>query len=138
MDYTSFCAEMGREWEETMNAESEKFDIPALVELPARLVKSGTSAFAAAVELPLEGCGSVPAGMELLELPACKMLYFQGFPYENEDDFVLATQIVQNAMRCFAPEAHGLRYAFEDAPKFDFGSTASGGAAMALPVRDIM
>lgn len=134
-DYMSFCAEMGRDWEETMNAEAEKFDIPALVELPKSMVKPGTSALAAGIELPLDHAEPVPDGMEILDLPAGKLLYFQGAPYEDEDDYLGAIKIVFEAMHSYTPEEHGLRYAFDDAPKFNFGATAGGGAAIALPVR---
>ena len=42
-DYFSFCEEMGCDWDGLLNSISEKLDNAAILELPKRLVKAGTS-----------------------------------------------------------------------------------------------
>lgn len=135
-DYMSFCGEMGCDWEGMMNSVAEKFDNAALLELPKHLVTAGTSAFVAGIEIPADYTKPIPENMEVLELPACKMLYFRGSPYENEDDFCEAIEIVTEAMRNYKPEEYGFSYAFDLAPRFNFGASAAGGAKMAVPVEE--
>ena len=43
----------------------------------------GTSIYAQGVEVPLDYCRSHPAGFELMTLSPCKMMIFQGEPYET-------------------------------------------------------
>lgn len=135
-DYMSFCGEMGCDWEGMMNSVSEKFDNAALLELPKHLVIEGTSAFVAGIEIPMNYEKPIPENMEILELPACKMLYFRGTPYENEEDFCEAIEIAAEAIRNYKPEEYGLAYAFDIAPRFNFGASAQGGAKMAVPVAE--
>lgn len=133
-DYMSFCGEMGCDWEGMMNSVAEKFDNAALLELPKHLVTPGTSAFVAGIEIPAGYAKPIPESMEVLELPACKMLYFRGAPYENEEDFCEAIEIVAEAMQSYKPGEYGFSYAFELAPRFNFGASATNGAKMAVPV----
>lgn len=133
-DYMSFCGEMGCDWEGMMNSVPEKFDNAALLELPGHLVTEGTSAFVAGIEIPLDYQKPIPENMEILDLPACKMLYFCGAPYENDEDFCEAIEIVAEAIRNYKPEDYGLAYDFNIAPRFNFGSSAMSGAKMAIPV----
>ena len=133
-DYMSFCGEMGCDWEGMMNSVAEKYDNAALLELPKHLVTAGTSAFVAGIEIPADYAKSIPENMEILELPACKMLYFRGAPYENEEDFCEAIEIAVEAMQNYRPEEYGLSYAFDLAPRFNFGASAANGAKLAVPV----
>lgn len=132
-DYMSFCGEMGCDWEGMMNSVAEKFDNAALLELPKHLVTTGTSAFVAGIEIPADYAKPIPENMEVLELPVCKMLYFRGSPYENEEDFCEAIEIVAEAMQNYKPEEYGLSYAFDLVPRFNFGASAANGAKMAVP-----
>ena len=133
-DYMSYCEEMGCDWEGLMNSLSEKVDNAALLELPKKLVKEGTSEYAAGIEVPLEFAKTVPQGYEVFELPACKMLYFQGMPFDNEEDFCEAIEIVDEAIKNYKPETFGYKFAFDIAPRFNFGASAQTGAKMAIPI----
>ena len=132
-DYMSYCEEMGCEWEGLLNSIPEKMDTAALLELPPKLVKAGCANIAAGVELPLDYSGSVPAGYELAELPACVLLTFQSEPYEREEDFCLAIESVQRAVERYRPERYGYRFAPEVGPAFNFGAERETGARLAIP-----
>lgn len=134
-DYMSFCEEMGCDWEGLLNSVSEKMDNAALLELPKKFVKNGTSEYAAGIEVPLEYAKTIPQGYEVLELPACNMLYFHGMPFENDEDFCEAIEIVAEAIENYKPELYGVQFAFDIAPKFNFGACAQAGAKMAIPVK---
>lgn len=135
VDYMSFCGEMGCEWEGMMNSVLEKFDNAALLELPKHLVTAGTSAVAAGIEVPLDYAKPIPEQLEIVELPACRMLYFRGAPYANEEDFCEAIDIAAEAIRHYKPAEYGLAFAFDIAPCFNFGASAASGAKMAVPVK---
>lgn len=134
-DYMSYCEEMGCDWEGLMNSIQEKFDNAALLELPKMLSKNGASACASGVEVPLTYSKPLPDGYEIVELPPCKMLYFRGMPFENEEDFCEAIEIVDEAICQYKPENFGLAFDFNAAPKFNFGASAQAGAKMAVPVK---
>ena len=134
-DYWSFCEEKGCEWTGLLNSIPEKLDISGLIELPRHLVKPGTSAVGAGVELPADyDAKKVPAGYELIDLEPCEMLYFQTEPYEDEDAFCVAIDAAQRAYARYEPSRYGLAYAFERAPKFNYGADTTMGAKLSLPI----
>ena len=85
-DYFSYCEEMGCDWEEILNNIPDKLDSAAILTLPDKLVKTGTSAIAAGIEVPADYSGKLPEKYEIIELPACEMLCFQGMPYEDKEE----------------------------------------------------
>jgi len=133
-DYFSFCEEMCCEWHGLLNSIPEKFDVPALLTLPLGLMKEGTSSTAAGVEVPADYAKSIPNGYEIIDLKPCKMMYFQGMPFENEEDYGEAIGTIFEAIANYNPMPYG--YIFDDgiAPKFNFGASAELGAKMAVPI----
>ena len=109
----------------------------ALLTLPPNLVAPGTSDTAAGVEVPADYTKPIPDGYDSIDLPACTMLFFNGAPYENEEDFCIAIDIVWGAVDSYNPELHGWQIAPEIAPRFNFGAEEKLGARMAIPVHDI-
>jgi len=136
-DYFAYCEEMGCDWEGLLGSIAEKFDTPALLTLPPNLVTLGTSNTAAGVEVPIDYVKPIPAGYDVIELPPCQMLYLNGTPYENEDDFCTAIEIAFAAQRSYDPTPFGRQFAPELAPHFNFGACAAGGAKLAMPVKTI-
>ena len=135
--YFSFCEEVTCEWHGILNSVAEKFDTCALLTLPPSLVKDGTSNIAGGIEVPFDYAKSLPEGYELINLPACKMMYFLGAPFEHEQDFGEAIGIVFEAIENYQPEMYGYRYAPDIAPHFNFGTGAQSGAKMAVPVVEL-
>ena len=136
-EYFSFCEEMGCSWEGTFNSISEKFDTPALLTLPQNLIKPGTGNTAPGVEVPLDYNKPIPTGCDVIELPPCTMLYFQGASYEDENDFGEAIGTLWEIMGTYNPTQYGWQYAPELAPYFNFGASAQMGARMARPAKKI-
>jgi AraC-like DNA-binding protein len=136
-DYLKFCEEMGCEWEGLLNSISEKFAPAALLTLPPNLVAPGTSDTAAGVEIPSDYTKPIPDGYDSIGLPPCTMLFFNGAPYENEEDFCIAIDIVWGAVDSYNPELYGWQAAPELAPHFNFGAEEKLGTRMAIPVHDI-
>lgn len=136
-EYFSFCEEVGCDWEGIFNSISEKFDTPALLTLPQNHIKIGTGNIASGVEVPLDYNKPIPDGCDVIELPPCTMLYFQGASYEDENDFGEAIGILWEVIASYDPMQYGWKYAPELAPYFNFGASANGGARMAQPVEKI-
>jgi AraC-like DNA-binding protein len=133
-DYFAYCEEMGCDWEGVLNSIPEKFAPAALLTLSDNLVTTGTSNTAAGVEVPAGYTKPVPAGYDIIDLPPCTMLFFTGSPYENEEDFCIAINIVWEAADSYKPELYGWQAAPEMAPRFNFGADEKQGARMAIPV----
>lgn len=134
-DYFSYCTEKGCDWEGILNSVAERMDQAALITLPEQLIREGTSAVGAGIEVPETYDKILPEGYEYISLPPCEMLYFQGQPFEREEDFPQAIEIVMQAIRQYRPEQWGLQFDDSLAPGFNFGASAAEGAKMAVPVR---
>ena len=132
-DYFSYCEEAGCEWEGLLNSIPEKLEPAALMELPDFLVESGFSKTAAGIEVPLDYDKPLPEQYKIAELEECTMLYFQGEPYENEEDFCTAIEKVYTAVEKYNASAFGYRLAYDVAPSFNFGADTSTGAKIAVP-----
>lgn len=134
-DYFSFCEEKGCEWEGLLGSLTQRLDQCALVELPPRLVKEGTSPVAAGVELPADYDGQVPEGCELIALPACELLHFQTEPFEKTEDYPAAIGAAFRARERYDAARFGLAFAPELGPILNFGAETASGARLAYPVR---
>lgn len=51
--------------------------------LPKSMCPDGTEIYAHAVEVPADYSDEVPRGFDVIELPPCKYLVFQGEPYDD-------------------------------------------------------
>lgn len=135
-DYFSACAEVGCEWEGFYNSIPEAFDSAASGRLPEFLIQPGTSGNAFFVEVSLDYNKPLPAGYEIAELPPCTYLYFNGMPFEDENDFSEAIEIVNEAIKQYPFEQYGWKRAV-NAPYLGMGASAKRGARSAVPVEKI-
>ncbi len=123
-DYFSYCEEFGCApgnsgasipWE-TLAKIKEALYEPVGLWLPDNMRPEGTGVYAQGLELPESYAGNLPEGFEIISLPACKMLIFQGEPYKDED-FGEAIGALWERIAKFNPEIYGYRYADELAPR---------------------
>ena len=101
--------------------------------MPENLRKSGTSFYTQGVEVPADYAGEVPAGFELVDLPPCKMMVFQGPPCEGEP----SRDPVRHAMDTYDPKIYGFEWADEDGPRFQLAPMGYRGYIEARPVRQL-
>lgn len=104
--------------------------------LPKNLIKLGTSVYAQGVEVSRDFNGIVPEGFDIIDLPACKMMVFQGEPF-NDEEFGEAIDQVWEAIKGYNPEQYGFQWADEDAPRFQLEPQGYRGYIEARPVRVI-
>ncbi|MBI5547752.1 MAG: AraC family transcriptional regulator [Deltaproteobacteria bacterium] len=134
--YFEYCEEVGCDvWDELAKIQ------PALQEpmglwLPAGMRPPGTSQYAQGVEVPADFGGPMPEGFELMELPACKMIVFQGPPFEDKD-FEKAIASLWDVMSSYRPETYGFQWADDDGPRFQLRPMGYRGYIEGRPVRPV-
>jgi len=72
----------------------------------------------------------------MITLPPCKMMIFQGEPYEDEK-FGEAIEDLWKVMNEYKPELYGFTYADEDGPRFQMEPQGYRGYIEGRPVRSI-
>ncbi|MDR1628892.1 MAG: hypothetical protein LBS36_01560 [Oscillospiraceae bacterium] len=134
--YFQDCEEVGCDWEGFYNSIPEKFDTAAGGCLPHFLVKPGTSGTAFFVEVPLGYSKPLPDGYEIAELPPCTYLYFNGMPFDDQNDFPTAIGIMNEAIEAYPFAQFGWKKS-DNAPELGMGAEAETGARAAVPVEKL-
>lgn len=134
--YFEYCEEMGCDVWGVLSSFKEAIYEPIGMWMPENLRKAGTSVYTQGVELPADYAGEVPEGFELIELPACKMMVFQGQPY-NDEKFDEAITEMWEVMKNYNPEIYGFKWSDEDGPRFQLAPMGYRGYIEARPVRQI-
>ena len=133
--YFEYCDEVGCEVWGVLSSVKEALYEPIGMWLPLSMRKGG-SEYVQGVELPLDYDKPVPEGYELAELPPCKMMVFQGPPFED-DDFEEAIGELWEFVKTFDPKLYGYEWAENDAPRFQLAPMGYRGYIEAKPVRAI-
>ena len=138
-DYFSYCKEVGC----GMNNASQLWDIlttikealyePVSLWLPENMCPAGTGAYAHGVEVPHAYAGDVPERFDMVELPPCKMLVFQGEPYDDAyfKEYVSACMA---RIEAFNPEMYGYRWAQHLSPRMQLAPEGWRGYIEMRPV----
>jgi AraC family transcriptional regulator len=135
-DYYAYCEEVGCEvWDVLCGIKQALYE-PIGMWLPENLRKPGTSTYAQGVEMPPEYAGPIPEGFELMALPPCKMMIFQGQPYDDAD-FEQAISSLWETVKNYNPEIYGFQWADEDGPRFQLEPQGYRGYIEGRPVKQI-
>lgn len=86
--------------------------------------------------MPADYAGPAPEGFGIIELTPCKMMVFQGQPYDDEK-FEQAIGDLWEVMKRYNPETYGFRWADEDGPRFQLAPMGYQGYIEARPVREL-
>ncbi len=135
-DYFAYCEEVGCDVWGLLCSVKEALYEPIGMWMPDSYRTPGTSPYAQGVEVPHDYAGTVPEGFELIDLPECKMMVFQGQPFENEN-FGEAIAIIWDVLKDYKPELYGFCWADEDAPRFQLEPQGFRGYIEARPVRPL-
>lgn len=134
--YFEYCEEVGCDvWDQLATIE-EAVQEPVGMWLPEGLRPVGTSEYVQGVEVPDDYDGEVLSGFEVLELPACKMMVFQGPPFEDKD-FESAITSLWDVISAYKPETYGFEWADEDGPRFQLNPEGYRGYIEGRPVRQL-
>ncbi len=135
-EYFEYCEEVGCEIWGLLCSIKEALYEPIGMWLPDRFRTPGTSFYAQGVEVAADYAGKLPDELEIMNLPPCKMMVFQGQPFEDEN-FGEAISEIWEAMRHFNPKLYGYEWADDDAPRFQMEPQGYRGYIEARPVRQL-
>jgi len=143
-DYFEYCEEFGCTdddtgnsipWE-TVSKIKEALYEPVGMWLPDNLRPDGTGVYAHGIELPADYNGTIPDGFDIIDLQPCKLIIFQGEPY-NDEDFEHAITSLWEQIEKFDPEVYGYEYADELAPRMQLAPLGWRGYIEMRPVKEI-
>ncbi len=135
-EYFEYCGEVGCDIWGTLSSVKEALYEPIGMWLPECMIKSGTSKYVQGVELPLHYSKPIPEGFELCEFPPCKIMVFQGPPFE-EDEFEEAILDLWQLIKTFDPSLYGYEWADDEAPRFQLAPMGYRGYIEARPVKPL-
>ncbi len=134
--YYEYCEEVGCDVWEVLSGIKDALYEPIGMWLPQNLRKPGTSEYAQGVEVAMDYAGDIPTGYEIITLPACQMMVFQGPPFDD-DKFEEAIGDLWEIMKTYDPKLYGFEWADEDAPRFQLAPMGYRGYIEARPVRPV-
>ncbi len=131
-EYFEYCEEVGCDVWGILTSVKEALFEPAGFWLPLKL-RNGKSEYVQGVELPENYCGQVPDGYEIVDLPPCSYMVFQGEPF-IEKDFCEAIVSVQKAIANYKIETTG--YVWDDLnPRFQYAPMGERGYIEARAIK---
>jgi len=133
-DYFAYCEEVGCDIWGLLSSIKEALYEPVGMWLPDAFRTPGTSYYVQGVEVPKDYTGNVPEGLDIITLPPCKMMVFQGQPFKDED-FEEAITDLWEVMKTYNPQLYGFEWADDDAPRFQMEPQGYRGYIEARPVR---
>jgi AraC family transcriptional regulator len=134
--YFEYCEEVGCDVWDRLASIPEALQEPMGMWLPKGLRAPGTSEYVQGVEVALDYDGKAPDGFEIIELPACKMMVFQGPPFEDKD-FESAITSLWDVMKSCKPETYGFAWADDEGPRFQLRPEGYRGYIEGRPVRPV-
>lgn len=108
-DYFPYCEEVGCEVWGLLTSMDSLCGEPVCLWLPERYREPNTSTYVQGVEVPLDYCGVIPNGFDVIELPEAEYLVFQGEPFA-EENYASAILAVKHAMVRYDPSIIGYRW----------------------------
>ncbi len=134
--YFEYCEEVGCDvWEILVDIKNTLYE-PAGFWLPEHLIKKNTSKYVQGVEVDHNYQGDIPDGFEIIELPPCKIMVFQGEPYDDEK-FQDAIGEVWEAINSFNPNHYGYQWDDEAGPRFQLEPQGYRGYIEGRPVIEV-
>jgi len=141
-EYFAYCEEVGCDENDNtipwnfLSSIKEALQEPVGLWLPENMRPAGTGIYAHGIEVPADYAGPLPDGFDMIDLEPCKLMVFQGEPYE-EEHFRDAVGACMGRIKAFNPEVYGYKYAYELAPKMQLAPMGWRGYIEMHPVKEI-
>ena len=134
-EYFQYCEEVGCDvWGLLCSMKSISGE-PVCLWLPKHLIPEGTSEYVQGVEVALDFDGQIPEGFDIIKLPKCKYMMFQGEPFE-EENFEEAILLMWDAIKKYNPETVGYRWDATN-PRIQLEPIGTRGYIELYPVKNI-
>ncbi len=134
--YFEYCEEVGCEVWPQLEAIKNALHEPMGLWLSDKLRPGACSTYVQGVEVALDYKEPIPPGFETIDLPPCKMLVFQGPPFEDEH-FEKAISSLWEAMKEYKPENIGYQWADDEGPRFQLAPLGYRGYIEGRAVRAV-
>jgi len=135
-NYFEYVNEVGCEVWGLLCSIKEALNEPIGVWLPQKLIKEGTAQYVQGVEVPIDYDGIIPEGLDIITLPKCKMMIFQGEPFDDED-YNIAVDNISNAVIKYNPNLYGYEWDVDESPSFQMEPQGYRGYIEGHPVREL-
>ncbi len=134
--YFEYCDEVGCDIWDVLTGIKDALYEPIGMWMPENMRKPGTSVYCQGVEMSADYSGEIPEGCEMIDLPPCKMMIFQGPPYDDEK-FSEAIHELWEVMNTYKPERYGFQWADGDGPRFQLCPEGYRGYIEGRPVKEV-
>lgn len=134
-EYFKYCEEVGCDVWGLLSSIKSISGEPVCLWLPPKHVKKDTSEYVQGVEVSMDYSGKVPEGFDVIELPKCKYVMFQGEPFE-EENFCEAIQQVCDAIKKYNPSVQGFGWD-EENPRIQLEPIGLRGYIELHPIKTI-
>lgn len=131
-DYWSYCNEVGCDVWGLLTSIKSISGEPVCMWLTNKYKRPDTSEYVQGVEVPVDYEGEIPEGFDVIELPECKYLMFQGEPFD-EADFCTAIEQLQNAIEKYDPSVIGYKWNTEE-PQIQLEPIGTRGYIELVPI----
>ena len=134
-EYFKYCEEVGCDvWGLLCSIKSISNE-PVCLWLPKHLIAEGTSEYVQGVEVAWDFDGQIPEGFDIIELPKCQYMMFQGEPFA-EENFEEAILHMWDAIKKYNPQSIG--YTWDDSnPRIQLEPIGTRGYIELHPVKSI-
>ena len=133
--YFEYCEEVGCDvWGLLCSIKSISGE-PVCLWLPSEYILPGTSEYVQGVEVACDYSGQIPDGFDVIELPKCKYLMFQGEPFE-EENFEEAIRDIWGAIEKYDPSTIGYDWDKSN-PRIQLEPIGTRGYIELLPIKSI-
>ncbi|MCP4678418.1 MAG: AraC family transcriptional regulator [Deltaproteobacteria bacterium] len=134
--YFEYCDEVGCEVWEQLAAITDALHEPMGLWLPEVFRRPGTSTYVQGVEVDRDYSGDIPEGFDVIDLPPCKMMVFQGQPFDDSE-YEHAIKSLWDVINSYKPETIGFNWADDDGPRFQLEPVGYRGYIEGRPVRSV-
>ena len=134
-EYFQYCEEVGCDVWGLLCSMKSICGEPVCLWLPKKYIAEGTSQYVQGVEVATDYSGEIPEGFDIIELPKCKYMMFQGEPFE-EENFGEAIEAVWEAIKKYNPEVIGYTWD-EENPRIQLEPIGTRGYIELVAVKSI-
>lgn len=140
-EYFSYCEEVGcgknnnsAPWDLLCEIKEALYE-PVGLWLPDNMRTSGTGVYAHGVEVSFDFNEAIPDDFDIIDLAPCKLLVFQGEPYDDAN-FDKAIRTCMESIGRFNPEVYGYKWAPEIAPRMQLSPEGWRGYIEMYPIKE--
>ena len=134
-EYFKYCEEVGCDIWGLLSSIKSICGEPVCLWLPKKYIKANTSEYVQGVEVSMDYSGQIPEGFDIIELPKCKYIMFQGEPFK-EENFCEAIGQVCDAIKKYNPNINGFNWD-DDNPRIQLEPIGTRGYIELHPIKNI-